>query len=324
LLVGALSRGPVSENRDNEIKEGLLWGLKRSSGVDSWVFRVIKNYVQQSEDEFTPNFKNDELSIFEQRIGYYGIHPAQVSVVKAKQGQRFANADVYSKIFEQAVTSVSDPNLNWGVFIKNNGNTGKIAIRNGSIEFGNYVTIYESVDPSGRDISDQISVTGLSINTAPDNIDAIVATYTVPDVVNMVSKITEAGNTLSNFVNTIANRLFDLTASGATQNNRPLFLNIYLLKKTAVTLVGGQDYAQLNPGVNVFAYGDPSIISAVDFTDQVDSTISVQIDADTKVFDLAGRGQDLTSDFVAVLTLNSNSATTVDNFLMTIATTDLF
>jgi len=321
MLIGGLIRGAVSEGRDSEIKDAILFGLVRESGIDKWVCRVIKNFVAYPDYEFVPEFIPADLTIFELIFGYYGIHPILLDYVVNQNGKELDKQRAFARKFMQNLTHVSDPNLSLGVYIANKGNTGNIYMRNGSIEFGNYIEPRDNTDPTARDVSHTIEVASIAVD--PDYTDGsgLLGAYTVPDVVNMVEKYEAGALTFADFTNTVSNRLFSI--QGQATANKIVSLNIDLLPKDAVVLNGGATYTQLNPGRNVLSYALAANITSVDFTRRIDATITRTINS-FSVIDLEGVGSDLNSAFVAVLSLSSNQSTTASDVSVSVITKDLF
>lgn len=324
-LFGAFQSGPKSQGLENEVKECVAFGYKRELGVTSFIVRLVKNFEVVFDDEINPDFSTEALNIFELKIGYYGIHPIILERV-VKHSDPPKRETIYKKWFDQDTTSVANPNLALGVYMKNNGNTGYIGFGNASFSQGNYQSNPIVNDPTGRDISHVFNADSIAVSTVGfGGRYAIIGAYTVPDVLNMVSKIEDSVITFSDFNSTIANRLNNLIVDGSA--NKPIYVNIHLLSKEAVTLGAGIEYEQLRPGYNALAFVDGTVggnILSIDFSQEIDAPIIRRVTAASNIYKLSDEGQDLTSNYVAVIVLTSANNLTVSDFSMQVVTTDLF
>jgi hypothetical protein len=240
-LVGGSLPGLAVDGQDGDIKEGYMFGWIREGSEIRAVVRVYKGFNLASETTtglITPA-ATENLSIYEFETGYLGIHPALLYRIDVESLQQ----KLLSKVeFVSNVTSVNDPNLSISVFLENQGNTSNIAIRNGSFQFGNYAE-RQSGDPSARPLLD--TFTGTSIS---GGVDTVLAIYTVPDKINMYSRLDGVGTSTSEFRNTIRNKLKKVIASGESNSNKSITLSIYLIPIADVT---GANFQPLNPNINV-------------------------------------------------------------------------
>ena len=145
MLCGALQRGLASDGEFGLIKEGYLFGYVKESGELKYVFRTYKNFTYTQEiitEDLT--YVKDNLNIFRLEVGYLGIHPALLYRVDVPN---LTNKLVHKYSYNMNGTSVANPNLALGVYVKNEGNTTNLKFKNGSMQFGNYAE-RESPDPS--------------------------------------------------------------------------------------------------------------------------------------------------------------------------------
>jgi hypothetical protein len=327
MYIGFYSPGPKSQAKDTLIKEAVMWGQERISGQIVTKHIVIKNYTKVHDDIIAlPDWLTFEhLTIFEQKLGYYGIHPSIIKIARFDSiDKRWINETLFLKVFAQNTTSVSDPNLKMGVFLENRGNTGKISLRNGSIEYGNYNTFTSTGDASARQIVDSIRIAG-PLAVDPDDTDGsgLLAVYTVPDVVNMIVKVEQGGALLSyaNLANTIGNRLLKVTSNASA--NRPLTLNIRFAPLEAVTLVAGQSFTQLEPGYNVLARAVASQIASINFA-LAETPRRIAVSATPKTDSFTDENVVLLPGIVAIISLVSTQATSASDITVTFDTIDLF
>lgn len=324
LLIGAINRGAESNGNFDKVKDCIMFGKVSEDGIThKFVVRVVKNFVQYPDIEFTPSFIPEELTIFEQIFGYYGIHPALIYSVTQQEGKDAKRVLEIIRKFQSDTTSVSEPNLALGVWIKNKGNTGNINMRSGSVSFGTYKEKIDERDPTARDVTGTINVASIAVDEDYTDGSGLLGAYTIPDVVQMVKEINNGVPTLANFNNTVTNRLFTIEATGVS--NKSLFINIDLLPKSAVTLLAGQDFTQLNPGRNVLAYASAAQIDTIDFTQKITATLRRVIQSGIEnTIDVSNDGSDLNSSFVAVISLSSSQNTTATDVSVNFITKDQF
>jgi len=308
------SGGLGSDGQFDQIKEAQCWGYVRENGVTKMVFRTYKDFQIANEYEIpAKHFEKvnlDNLNIFIQHLGYLGIHPAELYAYDADRDM--ADRVVFYP-YDQDTTSILDPNLALGVYLKNNGNTVNIGIRNGSIQFGNYAKQRPQPDASARAISDSFEVATVASGT-----DTIISAYAIPEKANMVYRLDSGGTLTREFRITQTNRLKSLIATAVS--NRDTYLNIYIVPRSQVSTVGAV-FVPLNPEFNILERavdGDVTLNSPLQtqqlvFRGRIDTGLSAdvlesnfQIDANT----------------VAVLTVtNRRDATDV---AYTVFTEDLF
>jgi hypothetical protein len=252
-LVGGSLPGLAVDGQDGDIKEGYMFGWVRDSSGIRAVVRVYKGFNIQSETTtgLVIPAATQNLSIYELETGYLGIHPALLYRIDVETLQQKLLSIVE---FDSDVTSVNDPNLAISVYLENQGNSSNITLRNGSFQFGNYAE-RPSGDPSARPLLD--TLTGTSIS---GGVNRVLAIYTVPDKINMHSRLDGVGTTQSEFRNTIRNKLKKVIASGESNSNKSITLSIYLVP---ITDVSGASFTPLNPNINVL---ERSIVGTVSFT----------------------------------------------------------
>lgn len=321
LLIGAVQRGAKSLVLDGSIKEGILWGFVRESGIEKKVCRIYKNFEYIQHDISNgKEFDFDELNIFEQQLGYYGIHP---SVIYGADTVGKRTREVDYKDFHQSLTHVQDPNLAIGVYCENNGNTGDIGIVNGSVEFGNYSVQDNQIDGSAREISDCVKISSIAVDSDYTDGSGFVAAYKVNDNFQSISELNSTGVLYAFFQNRIENQLLQINAQGDA--SVAVNLNIVMVPEEDVTAT----FTQLRPYVNVLQRADSA---AVDFTNQ-QLLLSITVTGGggfltggygSNAQSLADLRPKLRPGMVAVLCLDSVSSTTLTDFRVDLITKDLF
>ncbi len=310
MLVGAINRGPSGSSGD--IRDGMVLGIVRESGVTKKVVRFYKNftiYYEKILSECTINCET--LNIFEHQVGYYGIHPSVLWYFNKDLRQHELLS--YDKV-ESVLTTVSDPNLSWGVYLKNDGNTAALEMYCGSMEFGNYTNRPELFDASARILVDEINIASIAVDSNDTDGSGFLAAYKVPETVSMISEVS-VSNVYSNFNNTISNQLLSIQGVGTA--SRPITLNIYMLDESDVTAT----FTALKQGVNVLQRALSATVNhanrqlAMQFT--LISTSGLPVDV--KNFGLL-----LMPKKVAVFTLTSALSTTATNVNVLLQTQDLF
>ena len=313
-LVGAFLRGAVSLGASATIKEAICFGYVRVSGVTKFVLRVYKNYTKVLEKEIPNiglNFEN--LNIFEHQIGYYGIHPSII--------WWFDSANKQHKLFDytpfnQAYTSVADPNFSVGAWLQNTTNTVPIEIRNGSIEFGNYNTRNEPFDASARPCIDDIKIASLAVDPVDTDGSGFLAAYRVLDVVSMPKKVNALGVTNANFESAISNQLININASAIIAANRIVTLNVWFVPVADVTAT----FTLINPDENVLAKATTATVNFANAR----LLAKFPVTANSLPIDVSQFQYLLSNGTVAVLSLISSSATTVTDINIILNTRDLF
>jgi hypothetical protein len=258
-LIGASLPGLAVDGQAGDIKEGFMFGWVREDGdtEPKPVMRVYKGFSYTQYDCQSSIELAQYLSIFELEVGYLGIHPSllyRVDTLILKQ-------DLIKKItFTDDKTSVNDPNMAISAYLENQGNTTNITVRNGSFQYGNYAE-RPSGDPSSRELIDTTTFASVA-----SGIDTVVGIFTVPDKVDMQSRLDStgiAGATISEFRNTIRNKLKKVVASAESGSNKIISLSIYLVPAADVT---GTNFLPINPYINVI---ESSSIGTVSFTNAI-------------------------------------------------------
>ncbi len=245
-LIGASLPGLAADGQDGDIKEGFMFGWKRVDGVLTTIIRIYKNFVfTDYENGITNPIFTENLSIYDLEVGYLGIHPLILYRVNTTIGAQ----ELLEKVeFNSKYTSVNDPNMAISLYLENQGNDTNITINNGSFQYGNYAE-RPSGDPSSRPL------TGTQTFASVGNgIDTIVGIYTVPDKVNMQSRLDSGGigaASISEFRNTIRNKLKKVSAAAESISNKSITLSIYLVP---IGDVSGTTFIPLNPYINVIEY----------------------------------------------------------------------
>ena len=314
ILIGATLRGTNTEGTFQDIKEGFVFGyVKDSANPPRRVFRVYKNYLIDSEtlipdDKFPTNPEN--LNIYHLTVGYLGIHPTELKFVDVNnKSMKIAHYEQYNK----NTTNVNDPNLAIGVFLENIGNTTNIALRNGSVQFGNYAEREQS-DASSRPLIDEFSVASIIAGT-----DIVLAAYTVPEFVDMVQRHDSGGDTLDTFRNTVGNRLLKVQSVATPQSNKTITLNFYFIPKADINAV----FTDLLPGVNILQRALAAAITTVSLANaQTIERFIINIARGGANENVKEDNLQLTSDTVAVLTVTSIQTST--DFRVILNTEDLF
>lgn len=299
LLVGAIIWGVVPALGD--IKEGMMYGFIRRSGVVSFITRIIKNYQIERQTIHTHSFNHEVLTIFEQRIGYYGIHPHMVINVKNEMDYFYRNLEAMDG-FQQNTTSVSNPMLAWGLYMKNRGNTGPLTMRFGSLEYGNYVATPEATDPTGRIVTGSFAIASATIDT--NDADATAATgligaAAVLDSATMVTSITNGVRTFTAIRNTVRNKLLSFVFRAIPQNvNRTVFFNIYIVPATDVVAT----FTQPEPGYSVLHVAEATAITSFSLANVI-NTYRYVLQNSTVVAETSPAEPILSPDNVAILTM---------------------
>lgn len=323
MLIGGLQTGAKSLALDDQIKEGIMWGYKRDSGVTSKILRVYKNFIHNDYPlQNGDKIDFSKLTIYEQLIGYYGIHPSIITAVITKL-KKSEILDYHE--FNQAVTSINDPNLALGVHIESNGNTGNIGIINGSLEFGNYSSRNTLVDSSARFLTDSVLIPTLAVDPDPTDGSGFVAAYRVTDYFQSYKEVNATGTVLDFFQSKIENQLVQISGYGdATQT---VNLNIYFIPAEDIDAV----FTSLSPYVNVLERALSAAVTSIDFTN---ARLVFSVNITGGGVGQAGFGANsaaldniqpkLQPGTVAVLSLQSVAATTINDFRADLITKDLF
>jgi hypothetical protein len=321
-LAGAIIRGAKSLGQQDLIKEAIVWGFVRSSGVLTKRFRVYKNFELIVDDEIVDasglDFSN--LQIIEQQIGYYGIHP---SIIYVFDSQNQKNILFDYRDFQQKETSVQNPDFSLGIYVENQGNTNNIRIYNGSAEFGNYTQREEVSDASGRNVYDSLSIPSIVVDSDDTDGSGFVIAYKVKDIFNTISEISSSGVVRRNFQTNLQNKLLSISASGDADNG--VILNIWFIPEEDVTAV----FSDVAPDVSIL---QRATSATVDFSNGR-KVFSIQVTTGggflTGGFESSSQLLDklnllLRLGIVAVLTLQSVATTTLDNFSFSKISRDLF
>lgn len=321
-LVGAFVRGAVSAGQRDQIKECIAWGYVRENNVVSKKLIIYKNFEKVLEKDLDEQNTLDwsNLQIVEQQIGYYGIHP---SILYVFDQEKKENTLLDYTKFSQQVTSVSNPDFSLGVYVENLGNTSNIRVLNGSAEFGNYTEREEVADASARNVPDSISIGSIVVD--PDDTDGsgFVAAYRVTDIFNAIDSVSGSGVTRRNFQSNIQNQLIALSVAGDASS--AVNLNVWFIPASDVTAT----FSNVISDVSVLQKANSA---AVDFTNAI-KVFSQQVTiggggpisgfgSSSEV--LEGLKLLLKVGTVAVLTLQSVSATTLSDFRVDLITRDLF
>jgi hypothetical protein len=322
IAIGAIVLGPKSLGLDDEIKEGVMWGQQSIAGVRSYFLRITKNYVHTYFPiEYLAN--PHVLTIFEQIVGYYGIHPAYGTYLKVTETGA-EHGRLYFKNFDTYTTYITDPNMAMGVEIQNLGNTGLIYLANGSIELGLYLTTPVAHDPSARPIDYSIDVVSTAVDADDSNAAAatgLLGSFCVQDSVDMIVELNST-TVVEALHNTIANQLLYVSARGVPSNaNRVVYLNIYIVKIGTFTA----NFQYLNPLVNVLQYSTAAntVLTPTTLSAGV-RVLRQQIGSAAIRLDLTNKNLQLRPGEAAIITLTSIQGVTVSDIAVTFETKDLF
>lgn len=254
-LLGASLPGLAIDGQDGDIKEGHMYGFVRESGVIKEVLRTYKNFNVHKETVISSVTLEQAmyLNIFELEVGYLGIHPTLLYRVNTDK----LSQDLIAKsVYQDSVTSVNDPNLSMSAYVENLGNTTNVAVRNGSFQYGNYSDL-PSPDPSARPLN--VSFSGASISSGT----TVLSIYTVPNKIDMYSRLDSGGTTVSEFRNTIRNKLKKIISAGESNSNKAITLSVYLVPLADIS---GASFSPLNPYINVL---EQSTVGTVNFANAI-------------------------------------------------------
>ena len=170
-----------------------------------------------------------------------------------------------------------------------------------------------SGDPSSRPLVETTTFATVSSGT-----DVVLGLYTVPDKVDMQSKLDSTGipgATISEFRNTIRNKLKKVIAAGESVSNKTISLSVYLVP---IADVSGASFSPINPYINVIEFSSVGTVSLANATKIVE------------LADIRGGGQDdvrledflLDGSQVGVITVTSTG--NMENVRYTIITEDQF
>ncbi len=306
LLFGGMLRGLASDGQFGQIKDGIVIGFKRDNGDFHHVMRVYKNF--QFTEEIFP-FEETELQnlkILRLEIGYLGIHPASVNKVNFNEQKDEVEHTI---IFNQDITSVSNPNLAIGIYVENQGNTSNLMVKNGSLQFGNYAE-RPAPDPSARNLFDSFESVSISSGA-----DTVLAVYTLPEKLTMYKEINSGGTLTGTFRNAIANKLNTIQAKGTA--NKFITLNVYLVPKADVVAT----FTPLNPNINALERAVGVAITSVSLANAI--RIGALNDVVVGGFaDVSSQDILLTPDLVGVITVSCSQ--NITDFTYIISTSDLF
>lgn len=312
-LAGVFLRGLVVDAEFDQIDNAICWGyIWDGVSAAKRVFRVYKGGVIIKETD-APDWKGDvtfdryvkdNLHIFELDYAYLGIYPPKLSIYDEDVSEM---RNLHTQKFERDTTYVNDPNMTVGVYIKNNGNTSNIRVRNGSLQLGNYAE-RQAPDPSGRELIDEIDRASVALGD-----DTFIAAYSIPTKINMYSKIDSTMlPTLSEYKNTIANQLLSVETFGVHQSsNKRAVLNFYFINAADVT---GGTFLPINEGVNVLHRSDVqptyNLADATKFA-RINVLNGVISEKDVKLKEIL-----LRPDIIALVTMTSDVIVTGLNVLL--------
>lgn len=308
-LVGASQPGLVSDGQEGDIKEGYMFGWKRTGDDIRAIIRVYKgfNFTDYPTDLVFPS-ATENLKIFQFETGYLGIHPLLLYVIDVESLQQKLLAKVS---FNQKVTSVNNPDLAISVYMENLGNSTNVTVRNGSFQYGNYA---ERISP---DASSRRWLDSYSAGAVGSGVDTVLAVYQVPEKVNMYSKIDSVGTTTSEYRNTVSNRLNLVDAVATSAANKPISINVYLVPKADVVAT----YTPVNPFINVLERATGASITSVSLAN-ADKIVNLPDIRDDHFRDVEKYNFLLTTELVGVVTVSSTNA--IADLEYTLNTEDLF
>lgn len=309
MLFGAMTRGLQSEGKYGDIKEGIVLGFKRSNGDFSHILRIYKNFEYTEQVLSTTIPENAEnLKILRLEIGYLGIHPTLVYKVNF---ETLSNDLEHVQVFNQEVTSLSNPNLGLGVYIENLGNTINLKIKNGSLQYGNYAERV-SPDPSSRLLIDSYQIASVA-----GGAETAIACYTIPEKLTMVKELNESGVLTGSFYCTIANRLNKIQAFATSLAGKAIKLNVYLVPIADVVAT----FTYLKPNINALQRAVDVAITSVSLANAQEVTTLNYINT-SKSEDISKENHLLRPGFVGVITVYSANA--ISDLDFSIFTEDLF
>lgn len=308
-LVGASQAGLLSDGQEGDIKEGYMFGWKRTGEDIRAIVRVYKgfSFTDYPTDLVFPS-ATENLKIFQFETGYLGIHPLLLYLVDTEILQQKLLAKV---VFNQKVTSVNNPDLAISVYVENLGNTSNITVRNGSFQYGNY-SERESPDASSRRWLDSFNSASVASGT-----DTVLAVYQVPEKVDMYSRIDSIGTSINEFRNTVSNRLNLVDAVATSAANKPISINVYLVPKADVTAT----YTAVNPYINVLERATGANITSVSLANATKIVNLPDIRSD-HFRDVQKYNFLLNTELVGVITVSSTN--TITDLEYTLNTEDLF
>lgn len=257
-LIGMVLRGLEEDAEFDQIITGIQFGYKKVGTQTDLIFRVTKNkvvtheIVSDSWDGEVPfgQIEKSNLNIFDLMFGYLGIDPTTLNVWDAVEQKL---KQLHYQTYEQDTTNVSNPNLAIGVYIKNNGNTNPITIRNGSFQFGNF-SDRAAPDPSARPL-----ITTFERATVAAGATTALAAFRVPTKITMIKELNALGIVTDTFRNTINNQLISAKIFAALQNiNKPAVINFYF---TPVSNLTGVTWNVLRANRNLLERSDTFTIT---------------------------------------------------------------
>lgn len=260
VLVGGMFHGLESEGKNDEIKEGIVFGFVRESGITRKVGRVYKNFNIEHEFEITSeNFPTDyeNLYIYTIKFGYLGIHPFQLYVADDTTNPN-TTKEIFDYSFRQNVTTVNNPDLCFGVFVKNNGNTTNVGVRNGSFSFGNIGNERIKIDSSARFVEHNY-ISPITITSVVGG--SIVATYRIPEKTTMIKEVNSGGVLTDTFLITKYNQLLEFSAIATSA--KPVKVEIYFFPSADQT---GATYTKLNANYNLLEVATGAALGTISKT----------------------------------------------------------